>query len=198
MNVPFPFRYPSSVQTRLHGPSGYADYRNYRPWLRDEFWFRCVYCLTREAWGLVLGAFDLDHFKPQALHPDLVVQYDNLVYSCHGCNLLKGKSLLPVPSAASLRVEDDGRIVALDDDGTRLIDLLGLDDDRYTRFRAKIIRLIRAIAHSERDLIDWMGFPVDDLPDLERLNPPHNSRPEGLSACCFALHRIGVLPTLYE
>jgi hypothetical protein len=44
------FRYPMSAHERRHGPRGYQDYRSYKPWLRDEFEFRCVYCLCRERW----------------------------------------------------------------------------------------------------------------------------------------------------
>lgn len=51
----FPFNYPDAPHRRRHGPRGYADYASYRPWLRDEFTFRCVYCLLREQWGLVRG-----------------------------------------------------------------------------------------------------------------------------------------------
>ena len=45
------FRYPAVPHARRHGPRGYADAESYRPWLRDEFTFRCVYCLFREQWG---------------------------------------------------------------------------------------------------------------------------------------------------
>ena len=85
---PDAFRYPNVPLARRHGPEGYADYRSYRPWLRDEFAFRCVYCLIREQWGRVSGEFDLDHFLPQASHPDQTIEYDNLVYACHTCNQL--------------------------------------------------------------------------------------------------------------
>ena len=44
------FQYPSSPYTRRHGPCGYSDHTSYKPWLRDEFTFRCVYCLARERW----------------------------------------------------------------------------------------------------------------------------------------------------
>ena len=44
-----PFSYPAAVHVRRHGPQGYADYASYRPWLRDEFAFRCVYCLLRDS-----------------------------------------------------------------------------------------------------------------------------------------------------
>lgn len=67
-----PFRYPAAAHVRRHGPQGYADYASYRPWLRDEFAFRCVYCLLREQWGLVRGTFAIDHFLPASVNPEQV------------------------------------------------------------------------------------------------------------------------------
>ena len=51
-----PFVYPASPHVRRHGPMGYADHASFRPWLRDEFAFRCVYCLRRETMGQEFGA----------------------------------------------------------------------------------------------------------------------------------------------
>lgn len=65
MNLPFD--YPATSRARRHGPSGYLLYASYRDWLRDEFEFRCVYCLLREKW--VSCGFHLDHFHPVARHP---------------------------------------------------------------------------------------------------------------------------------
>lgn len=73
------FRYPPYRPVRRHGPQGYANYRSYRPWLRDEFAFRCVYCLIREQWGRVTGEFDLDHFVPQVRDPNSQPEYDKLL-----------------------------------------------------------------------------------------------------------------------
>ena len=63
------FDYPEPQEQRRHGPANYAAYESYRPWLRDEFDFRCVYCLKRETWGQVTFEFELDHFEPQSLNP---------------------------------------------------------------------------------------------------------------------------------
>ena len=52
-----PFDYPAQPHIRRHGPIGYADYASFRPWLRDEFVFRCVFCLRRESWGQAFGEF---------------------------------------------------------------------------------------------------------------------------------------------
>ncbi len=57
------FDYPEIPHERRHGPTGYADHITYRPWLRDEFTFRCVYCLLREQWGRVMSEFDVEHFQ---------------------------------------------------------------------------------------------------------------------------------------
>jgi hypothetical protein len=37
------FAYPDVPHTWRHGPRGYVDDEHYKPWLRDEFIFRCVY-----------------------------------------------------------------------------------------------------------------------------------------------------------
>ena len=36
------FEYTHTIHSRRHGPLGYLNYSSYRPWLRDEFQFRCV------------------------------------------------------------------------------------------------------------------------------------------------------------
>src|SRR5437588_13107558 len=92
-----PFTYPAVPHERCHGPQGYADYESYRPWLRDEFGFRCVYCLLREQWGRTRGVFELDHFLPVSVHPEQERTYDNLLYACATCNAAKRAKLLPDP-----------------------------------------------------------------------------------------------------
>ena len=34
--------YPTDRHERQHGSLGYTDYKSFKPWLRDEFRFRCV------------------------------------------------------------------------------------------------------------------------------------------------------------
>ena len=127
-----PFRYPAEPHVRKHEPKGYADYASYRPWLRDEFSFRCVYCLFRERWGLLRRTFEIDHFLPVSLNPDESADYRNLVYACGFlANASKGKRMLPAPCRvlvdASVRVHEDGTIHANDLEARRLVRMLGLD-----------------------------------------------------------------------
>ncbi|MCU0875024.1 MAG: HNH endonuclease [Pirellulaceae bacterium] len=87
------FDYPITPHTRKHGPVGYATYAAYRPWLRDDFTLRCVYCLAREQWGRVTGEFGVDHFQPQARSPQQALDYENLLYCCQSCNLHKSSNV---------------------------------------------------------------------------------------------------------
>jgi hypothetical protein len=46
-----------------YSSSGYVDYTSFKPWLRDEFALRCVYCLTRERWCPAGHEdFSIEHF----------------------------------------------------------------------------------------------------------------------------------------
>jgi 5-methylcytosine-specific restriction endonuclease McrA len=92
------FDYPATQLVRIHGPLGYHDFGSFRAWLRDEFAFRCIYCLSREQWGRVAGEFDLDHFVPQQTEPARALEYDNLVYACRRCNLAKSSQSIPDPT----------------------------------------------------------------------------------------------------
>jgi hypothetical protein len=69
------FVYPQHVLGRKHGPQGYASYEAYRAWLRDEFSFRCAYCLMRETWLRGSIGFQIDHGVPQAQHPAGALDY---------------------------------------------------------------------------------------------------------------------------
>ena len=95
--IPEPYVYPDTPHVRRHGPRGFNDYKRYRPWLRDEFSFRCVYCLEREVWRDMRDRMHIDHFVSQAIRKDLKCDYSNLLYACPGCNKLKGTKLLPDP-----------------------------------------------------------------------------------------------------
>ena len=98
------FEYPVGPHVRRHGPEGYADYESYRDWLRDEFTFRCVYCLHREEWYNRSGAFHIDHFVPASTNASGKCEYKNLLYSCATCNMAKSNILdLPDPCRVAFK-----------------------------------------------------------------------------------------------
>ncbi len=197
-----PFIYPDRKHKRCHGPRGYRQYRGYRDWLRDEFCFRCVYCLRREQWGLVRGGWHIDHFVPQSVDPAATLDYENLLYLCAGCNA--GKSSVPgidpedIALGDCMRVESDGTIIALNEAGKYLISLLRLDNEDYTSYRKMMIDAIELAFMYKRELFEiYMGYPKD-LPDLSRLRPPGgNSRPEGIPSSHYERRKRGELSEVY-
>lgn len=197
-----PFTYPSAPLVRRHGPVGYLDHGSFRPWLRDEFVFRCVYCLRREQWEPNLGVFEIDHFDPVGQSPDLRLTYRNLIYSCTTCNAAKGVRILPDPArvflSTSLEVESDGHLSPHTDEARLLIRLLDLNDPMFVTWRMRMIRIV-ALAHTHDGTLfrELLAYP-DDLPDLSSLRPPGgNLRTEGISESHFERRNRGELPETY-
>lgn len=195
------FHYPNVPLARRHGPGGYSSYGSYRPWLRDEFAFRCVYCLAREQWGRMSGDFELDHFLPQATHPKQAIEYDNLVYACRTCNLRKRDGALPDPTqsltASTMRVYPDGTIIGQTGDAVRIIPILCLNSPRWKRWRRTWIRIVELAADRDEKLLKTLlGFP-DDMPNLKLCRAPRNARADGIATSFFALRERGELPDLF-
>ena len=176
MTLPAPFAYPTTVHQRRHRPARYVDYRSYKPWLRDEFTFRCVYCLERERWyPNRAAAFSVDHVIPQTRAPDRVCDYENLVYACLRCNSTKRDVLLSdptrVPFAECLSINEDGTISPLNAEGADLIEILHLDHPAIIANRKKYLRILQIKLEYPNDsliqaeFLDAFGYP-DDLPDL--------------------------------
>jgi hypothetical protein len=195
------FDYPERQKERRHGPARYAAYESYRPWLRDEFDFRCVYCLKRETWGQVTSEFELDHFEPQSLNPRLRLDYRNLVYACRRCNAVKREQTVADPfmllRATLATTLPDGSLRSHDDATQRLIRQLDLNSPRLISWRTMWLRIV-ALAKERHPSLYYqlVGFP-EDLPDLSRRKPPQNTRKEGLERCWFARRQRGDLPVEY-
>lgn len=196
------YDYPSPRHRRKHGPRGYRVASDYREWLRDEFVFRCVYCLEREKWTNVLGHFHVEHFLPAALNPESQLEYDNLLYSCQACNLLKGSQIVPDPlkvfTQRTILVTKSGALQGRTKEARRLIEVLQLNGASYQLRRRLILAILKTVKKTNRLLYDeLMGFP-DDLPELRKLKPPGgNSRPGGIKKSFQALREAGKLPLVY-
>jgi hypothetical protein len=195
------FDYPQPQEQRRHGPVGYKGYESYRPWLRDEFDFRCVYCLKRETWGQVTSEFELDHFEPQVLHPQLRLDYLNLVYACRRCNAVKREQTVADPfrllRSNHVTTLPDGSLRPHDPDMQRLIRQLDLNSPRLKFWRVTWMRIVALAKDRDTGLyFRLVGFP-EDLPNLSKLRPPQNARKESLKDCWFAQRKRGSLPTAY-
>jgi hypothetical protein len=206
--LPDPFAYPAEAHQRRHGPAGYTDYQAYKPWLRDEFTFRCVYCLFREMWYPDRQAsFSVDHIEPQVSAPDRIGDYANMVYACTACNSAKqeDKVLDPTvtPLGQHLRAHADGSIEALTVEGQDLIDQLGLADESLALVRRYYLDIIALKREHPKDprvhrlFMQSFGYP-DDLPDLTKLRPPGGNLRKGSASTCFHRRRAeSTLPAYY-
>ncbi len=196
------YDYPPHPHVRRHGPYGYSTYEPFREWLRDEFSYRCVFCLQREQWSRLTASFHIDHFVPQAIDPTLACDYDNLLYVCASCNSIKSDSEVPNPCDVGfgecLVVHANGTIEAKNSNGELLIEELRLDDDKSTQYRQRWLDTWRALISSGNlgTYEEWMRYP-EDLPDLNSKVPTGNSRPQGIVQSKFERRRRGELPSFY-
>ncbi len=196
------FEYPTQPHVRRHGPTGYEDYGSYREWLRDEFMFRCVYCLHRERWYSRGATFHIDHFNPVTVDAGGICEYSNLLYACATCNEAKN-AILGVPDPCEmafhdcLRILADGSIQALNEHGEKLKQVLRLDSESNVSHRSRWMRTLEALRTTNPDLYkEYMSFP-DDLPDLRKKRVSSNTKPDGVANCYFALRERGQLPAIY-
>lgn len=201
------FQYPETLHQRRHGPRGYADYKNYKPWLRDEFEFRCIFCLCRETWFPDGDdSFSVDHLQPRSTAPEKAQQYGNLVYACWRCNSAKQDSNSPLnPNedalAEHVQVLDDGNVRSFTLEGEALIRACRLDRPKLTEFRRGVIelrRLFQRRGDAATSLFrKYFGYP-ENLPCLATLRPPGgNTRREGINESHYELRRRGELPEFY-
>lgn len=192
-----PFEYPTTPYQRRHGPQGYAEYSEYRDWIRDEFAFRCVFCLRREVWLGSSTVFHADHAVAQKHAPHLTSVYENLLYLCATCNSRKQDRPLIDPCAVSLaeclEVHPDGMISAKNDAGRRLVLVLRLDSADQVSYRRRMTMLRR----DPKYVGTWFCYP-QDLPDLRTRRPPKgNTKPEGAENCYLARRERGELEEIY-
>jgi hypothetical protein len=197
-----PFQYPEQPHCRKHGPAGYSDYADYKDWLRDEFDFRCVYCLRREVWERRRAIWVVEHLIPRKERPDLATEYTNLVLACTTCNSFKSASgHMPNPCKLAygklVSVSCDGTIIHHSREGLKLIRIAGLADDDSTKWRRREIAINRNLKKNEpEEYRRSMAFP-SDLPDLAKRRVRHNRKPNGAKNCRFEQRSAGTLPETY-
>jgi len=171
--------------------------------LRDEFAFRCAFCLMRETWLRGKRGFQIDHCIPQAQNPTLIRDYDNLVYTCPWCNQAKSGVSVPNPTEVSyhnaLYVNNEGVVEAKNHLGVVLIAGLKLDRPDITYQRKMLLRIVR-LAEQKNNLpiiLKLLGYP-DDLPNLRQKRPPGgNARPSGLHGSSYERRQRGQLLAIY-
>lgn len=207
MILPAPFAYPTTPHIRRHGPRGYLDYTSYKPFLRDEFSFRCVYCMERERWYPNRdSSFSVDHFIPKKIDPSKETDYTNLVYACVRCNSYKLLTIIQIDPCAvafseHFHINGEGHIEGISPSAQDMIDLLHLDEDPALATRQRALRVLKLKAKLPDDpeihalLVDILGFP-EDLPDLTRLRVENDKR-AGIEESYFEKKKRNELPEVY-
>ncbi len=208
MTPPSLFEYPDDVLVRRHAPRGYVRPETFKAWLRDEFGFRCVYCLEREtSYPDRSASFSVDHVRPLATAPTLALEYGNLAYACTRCNSTKQNLELLNPDEAAFAehvyLGPNGLLVGVTDAGRRLIKTLQLNVPPALEERRKYLLLLAMWQDRPADELlaklcaPLFGYP-DDMPDLRILRPPGgNANPGSEDACYFARAERGELPATY-
>jgi uncharacterized protein (TIGR02646 family) len=79
-----------SVIVRRSSVPPQLRYQQYKPFLRDDFSYRCAYCNIHENEFGGLRHYHVDHFRPKSRFPKLETEYQNLLYACGICNGHKG------------------------------------------------------------------------------------------------------------
>ncbi len=208
MNVERLFPLPMEKHVLRHFPV-YGDYRKYKPWLRDEYEFRCVFCKFREKWYQDgAAAFHIDHLTPKSVAPARAADYANLAYCCPRCNRVKSTRTLPGPCEEAYgrhyEFDDDGKAIALTRLGTDIIDITGMNRENAIQYRKQMLDtmviLVKQAARPDAKAMEllkrWLGYP-DDLPDLREQRVERNSRPEGAATCFYVKRHNGELAEIY-
>lgn len=164
-----PYRYPTVRHSRTITPPVFANYRLYKPYLRQEFRGQCVFCRSLDA-AKGEESFGADHYRPKSRFPHLANEYRNLFYACNRCNSYKGnywpspgekKRGAFVPNPCDDILSDhlrytSGRVVAKSVTGRWVIEHLDLNDTEAVLFRtgfiASIQRLDAAIQSSKKSV----------------------------------------------
>lgn len=87
----------------------YANYRQFKPYLREDFNKSCGYCNDHDYFSGGPNFYHIDHFVPQKVSVELSHSYSNLVYTCFYCNNAKSNKW-PSGSATDNILNDEGFI----------------------------------------------------------------------------------------
>ncbi len=141
-----PFRFPKKRHRRTQNPGKRTRYQAYKPFLRDEFERKCVYCRTPEGMKGGYDNYGVDHYRPKSKYPKLELAYDNLFYACNPCNRLKGdfdsfiNADIFIPNPCEHRIAEhlqfqSADVYAKSAAGRFIIERLRLDDADLTQLR---------------------------------------------------------------
>ena len=157
-------------------PAG-LKYSEYRQTIRDDFIYSCAYCTMSEAEAEAIR-FTIDHYEPKSARPDLINNYENLMYSCDVCNERKSDRCPPPEARAKgyrfFRPDEDRYPDHFQIDGVRLqtrsntgyysveaLDLNRLSLRRIRDIRGRLHKCDRLVLEG---VLGLRSFHIDRLP----------------------------------
>jgi hypothetical protein len=160
-----PFVYPKAIHVRRERPPHFSRYQRYKPFLQREFERKCVYCRMPDSMK-GYESFSVDHYRPKRPFALLSTSYSNLFYCCKPCNDRKGRYW---PSKARERMEFipnpcdhvmfshlryvAANVAAKSVAGAKAVEILDLNEDECTRFRAFILDSLEVHEAKRNDLV---------------------------------------------
>lgn len=152
-------------------------YKEYRQYLRRDFFFSCAYCTMSESEAQAIR-MTIDHYEPRKARPDLENAYENLMYACDECNRRKGDRYPPSEARTSghrfFRPDEDIRDEHFERNGIRVepktsvgdynIKTLDLNRKSLRRLRELRQRLVECEVYASEGVLGLRRFPIDRLP----------------------------------
>lgn len=170
-----PFIFPKDRHIRREKPPQFKTRKSYKPYLRREFEQKCVYCRMPDT---MKGqeSYAVEHYLPKSKYPHLEYDYRNLFYACLPCNSRKGEfcpdfehlekgTYIPNPCEhfmfEHMRFRSEV-VEARSKAGVFTVDLLGLNDDEVTKYRAFMIGMIKLV----KSKLGELQATLDDIDQI--------------------------------
>jgi 5-methylcytosine-specific restriction endonuclease McrA len=156
-------------------------YNQYKETLREDFFYACAYCTMTEFEAQAIR-MTIDHYEPKKARPELVNSYDNLMYCCDDCNILKGDRCPPRSARDAghkfFRPDQDYRhehferhtsqhdinLDGITNVGRFTIEFMDLNRPTLRRLRKIRERLDNCHQHVLHGVLGLKRFPIDQLP----------------------------------
>lgn len=174
-----PFLYPQSKHRRKFSPE-YKTNTSYKPYLREEFNKKCVYCCMPDF--LKKESFGVDHYRPKIKFRELEWEYSNLFYACNACNSRKGDSwpteeqlkakiFIPNPCDHIMfnHLKFSGiKVETRSNAGKYADEILDLNDDDILGYREQIVNLIENLMINLKEYEKTISDLNNLLKDIEK------------------------------
>ncbi len=153
--------YPQGKHRRRENPPPQGTYDGFRPYVRREFFRRCVYCCMPD--GLRGSSyFAVEHYLPKVPFDNLALTYSNLYYACQNCNCRKGQFW---PKDADLAA---GRFIANPCDHV-MTEHVKFDRDRVVARSKAGEFMLERLALNLKEIVEHRAFILSSIRDNLRL-----------------------------